>query len=64
LDTRCELCQAPCLTCRNLTSCLSCIEKFYLLNDQCVEKCPNGYYLYNKQCFECNPMCGICTGKQ
>ncbi|CAF4437911.1 unnamed protein product, partial [Adineta steineri] len=57
LNTRCAPCQYPCETCINLTSCLTCSEKLYLFNDQCVEKCPNGYYLKDKQCFRCNPLC-------
>ncbi len=63
LGNQCEQCQDPCVTCKNLTSCLTCKEKFYLLNDQCVEKCPNGYYTNNKQCLQCNPICDTCIGK-
>lgn len=62
-DTHCEPCQSPCLTCKNLTSCLTCNDKLNLLNDQCIEKCPDGYYSNNRQCLQCNPMCGTCIGK-
>ncbi len=63
LDTHCEHCKDACLTCANLTSCFTCNNKLNLLNDQCVEKCPDGYYSNSKQCLQCNPMCGTCTGK-
>jgi hypothetical protein len=64
LDTHCELCKEPCATCNNITSCLTCPNKFNLLNDQCIEKCPDGYYLSNKICMSCNSMCGTCIGKR
>jgi hypothetical protein len=59
----CELCQNPCVTCTNITSCLTCTNEFLLLNDQCVEACPDGYYSYNQQCLQCHPICSTCTGK-
>ena len=59
----CQQCQDPCLTCTNLTSCLTCDKNLNILNDQCVENCPDGYYLNNKQCSQCNPMCGTCKGR-
>lgn len=61
-DIRCEKCQSPCSACSNLTSCLTCINKLYLFNDRCVEKCPDGYYAQNNECLQCNPMCGTCIG--
>jgi len=62
-STRCESCKDPCVTCANLTSCLTCKDKLKLFNDQCVEKCPDGYYPSNKECLQCNPMCSTCIGK-
>ncbi|CAF1328959.1 unnamed protein product [Adineta steineri] len=59
---RCESCQNPCITCMNLTSCLTCVDQFLLLNDQCVEECPEGYYLYDQQCLQCHPICNTCKG--
>jgi hypothetical protein len=64
LNTRCELCQAPCLTCTSLNNCLTCTNQLLLLNDQCVDKCPVDYYSHNKQCLRCNPVCGSCIGKR
>jgi len=61
--THCKKCEDPCLTCANLISCLTCNNKLNLLNDQCVEKCPDGYYSNNKECFRCNPICNTCIGK-
>ncbi|CAF2914819.1 unnamed protein product [Rotaria sp. Silwood2] len=62
LDTHCQSCQDPCVACTNLTSCLTCKDKLNLLNDQCVDKCPDGYYSSNKQCLQCNAICSTCTG--
>lgn len=59
----CELCHHPCSTCTNVTSCLTCMDDLFLLNDQCVEACPDGYYSYNQQCLQCYPICSTCKGK-
>ena len=61
---RCEQCQSPCETCRNLTSCLQCQGKLNLYNDQCVDKCPDGFYANDRKCLPCNPMCATCTGRE
>lgn len=58
----CEKCQKPCQECWNLTSCLTCQNKYALLGDQCHEKCPDGYYRDDTQCLPCHPLCGTCQG--
>jgi hypothetical protein len=58
----CESCSKSCATCANSTSCLTCLNFLYLLNDQCVEECPDGYYTYNQQCLPCHPICKTCKG--
>jgi hypothetical protein len=58
----CESCPNSCATCINSTSCLTCLNSLYLLNDQCVEECPDGYYTYNQQCLSCHSICKTCKG--
>ena len=58
----CEPCHDPCLTCTNLTSCLTCRQSLLLLNGQCLATCPRGYYQNAKQCLSCDRLCGSCTG--
>jgi proprotein convertase subtilisin/kexin type 5 len=62
LNDHCELCPDSCLTCSNLKNCLTCIDQLVLLNNQCVEECPDGYYLYNRECLKCHPICNNCKG--
>jgi proprotein convertase subtilisin/kexin type 5 len=64
LGDHCELCPNSCLTCSNSTNCLTCIDPLVLLNNQCVDKCPDGYYLYNQQCLKCHPICENCKGNE
>lgn len=59
----CETCQSQCLTCANSTHCLTCMDSLVLLNNQCVEECPEGYYLNNQECVQCHPICSTCKGK-
>lgn len=63
LEDHCELCPKTCLTCSNSTSCLTCNDQLVLLNNQCVEECPDGYYLSNQECLTCHPICNSCKGK-
>ena len=59
---QCETCRNQCLTCTNLTNCLTCIDQLFLLNNRCVERCPDGYYSYKQQCLPCHPICSTCQG--
>ncbi|UJR30781.1 hypothetical protein I4U23_018301 [Adineta vaga] len=61
-NDHCELCQKPCITCMNSTSCLTCVDQLLLLNDQCIEQCPEGYYQYDQQCLQCHSICETCIG--
>ena len=73
LNNEYELCDENCLTCYgNPKRCMSC--KQYLLNNQCIDKCPDGmygglfkppenvpYYVKNnKKCYNCNKVCELC----
>ena len=68
-----EPCDENCLTCyENSKKCMSC--KQYLLEDTCIDKCPDGmygglfkipenipYYVKNnKRCYFCNKVCDLC----
>ncbi|EAR96681.1 leishmanolysin family protein (macronuclear) [Tetrahymena thermophila SB210] len=60
----CTLCVYPCATCStsNPNSCLSCENKMYLLNNQCVSSCTNGYYNGpNYTCSQCISGCSQCS---
>ncbi len=61
-NDHCELCPSSCLTCLNSTNCLTCINELFLLNNQCVEECPDDYYLSNQECLPCHPICNKCKG--
>ena len=77
LNTNCILCNQPCRTCSSATSCLSCIEGYFLSSDKCYEckvnckatsegcqcsTCNEGDYLSNGQCFNCDSNCKTCSG--
>lgn len=62
LDTHCEPCQSPCVTCTNRTSCLDCLGDLLLFGSQCVAQCPAGSYANKKLCVQCNQLCATCTG--
>jgi len=34
-----------------------------LLNQQCVDECPERYYTSNQQCLACHPLCQTCQGR-
>ncbi|CAF0849788.1 unnamed protein product [Adineta ricciae] len=61
-NNQCDVCQTPCLTCSNSTSCLTCKDNLLLMNDQCVEECPKGYYQYDQRCLQCHSICKTCKG--
>ena len=64
LNTACEKCRSPCLTCLNQTHCLSCEPDYSIYQNQCFSKCPSGSYQSKQQCSECNPICANCTGNR
>ena len=41
--THCLACESPCSECvGNATNCTACKENFYLLENSCLETCPDG----------------------
>jgi hypothetical protein len=62
LNSECVKCSAPCSTCTNQTSCLTCQTNHFLSNDQCVDRCPAGFYSSQEQCLPCSPICATCLG--
>ena len=73
----CIKCSPPCKTCSSETSCLSCIDKYFNINDKCYKcnmdckttingckcaTCNDGYYLSNYQCKRCDDNCETCEG--
>ena len=69
-------CNSTCKTCSDSISCLTCIDNYFFLSNQCYEcnkncktteddncRCENcfeGYYLYNYQCLKCDSKCKTC----
>jgi hypothetical protein len=48
------VCIENCNTCvNNYTNCTSCIQGTYLLNTDCVNKCPQNYYANHSLCQQC-----------
>jgi len=65
-----SLCITPCKTCSSLTVCLTCIDNYYLKDDEITGVCysakPFGYYLnsssYNPSKYsKCDPSCNDCN---
>lgn len=62
----CLPCDTRCLSCdTTATNCKSCPWGYYLMNGQCLSRCPAGYYAdtnYTSQtCLPCVPPCLECT---
>jgi proprotein convertase subtilisin/kexin type 5 len=60
----CYPCQLPCKTCATYyTSCTSCYNGYYLLNQICSTSCPINYYTdsINNTCTACPNLCATCT---
>ena len=68
----------PCKTCLSKTECLSCIDDYFLLFNQCRKCnincrnsfdncrciiCNKGFYFNNYQCLNCDPNCNTCNNK-
>ncbi|EGR31910.1 zinc finger lsd1 subclass family protein, putative, partial [Ichthyophthirius multifiliis] len=49
-----EYCDDNCKTCSNADKCDDCQNGYYLLGNQCVDKCPENYIEQNQQCVSCD----------
>lgn len=57
----CEKCQANCKVCANGNSCITCNERFYLFEKNCVDTCPKGYGVIEHSCEKCtDEFCSKC----
>ncbi|XP_056135294.1 proprotein convertase subtilisin/kexin type 5-like [Lampris incognitus] len=65
-DGACQLCHPMCHRCSGSGNhhCLSCNAPHFLLNNTCVEECPEGYYGDKDEhaCKVCHPSCKSCVG--
>ncbi|RXM36986.1 Proprotein convertase subtilisin/kexin type 5 [Acipenser ruthenus] len=63
----CRHCHKSCHLCTGPTQheCLSCTESHYLLNNTCLDQCPDGYYKDEDgwRCVPCHSSCGTCSGQ-
>lgn len=50
------MCNSDCLSCNNDQTCLSCITKYLLPNNTCIDTCPDSYFNNNdlKICSPCS----------
>lgn len=59
---RCERCGANCGSCLNSQTCLKCDNNFFLLNNSCVQNCPEGFARINDTCIRCaTDRCRVCN---
>ena len=64
VGNRCEKCIAQgCKKCDQgkTNSCVLCDSTRFLVDGQCLIKCPNGTYPINQSCMKCNNGCKICA---
>lgn len=60
----CLECTSPCRTCQNTTTtCLTCIQNYYLENTACTTQCSTGKYPYNGICQQCVSPCVSCRSQ-
>jgi proprotein convertase subtilisin/kexin type 5 len=68
LIQECLQCQAPCKTCLSHDVCLSCVDLFYLYEEECLSEsqCVDFDYHYVNEdghlCSECHASCLSCAG--
>jgi proprotein convertase subtilisin/kexin type 5 len=63
----CTQCQTGCASCQtNASYCQLCTNMgsipYYLINNSCVNFCPNGFYPNGNLCSQCHKSCATCTG--
>ncbi|KRX04787.1 WW domain [Pseudocohnilembus persalinus] len=64
----CEECVEPCKECTNYNNngefCTSCIDNYYLYNNDCIVSCPLGWIGNDatNECVECDVSCMECDG--
>jgi proprotein convertase subtilisin/kexin type 5 len=66
-NNTCSQCQAGCSSCQiNSTYCQGCQNvgsiPYYLINNLCLNVCPNDYYPNGNLCSACHIQCATCTG--
>jgi len=52
----CKSCNIPLVS-----RCPECMKNYFLYNNLCIPKCPNGYYGYDKKCYKCPNNCKTCN---
>ncbi|KAL4482199.1 hypothetical protein ABPG72_017980 [Tetrahymena utriculariae] len=67
----CSACDSSCYNCNGITqyNCIQCSEQSYLLNNQCIQQCPEGYFSQTdinqgvqiNSCQKCPSSCSSCT---
>ena len=66
---RCEKCNDNCSFCNidvnGNKKCLACESGYYLFENTCINKCPEGYFNseLNRKCEPCNPICKTCSNE-
>ena len=55
----CETCSGPSQSSEN-QKCISCKEKYFLHEGNCLEKCPDGFFKEDKKCNVCKEPCKTC----
>lgn len=62
VSNSCEECASMCQQCYggHADQCTSCISTHYLLEDRCVEQCPDGYFKLLQVCAPCDEKCETC----
>ncbi|KAL4473929.1 hypothetical protein ABPG74_022793 [Tetrahymena malaccensis] len=66
----CSPCDSTCYNCNGITkyNCIQCSNQLYLLNNQCIQQCPEGYFSYTEinsgvqtnSCQKCPSSCASC----
>ncbi|XP_067378152.1 proprotein convertase subtilisin/kexin type 5b isoform X1 [Channa argus] len=66
-NDKCQQCHKLCHRCSGpgKDHCLSCNERYFLMNSTCVHECPVGYYEdeEERECERCHFSCKSCTGR-
>ncbi|EAR90268.2 zinc finger lsd1 subclass family protein (macronuclear) [Tetrahymena thermophila SB210] len=67
----CSACDSSCYNCNGITkyNCIQCSNQLYLLNNQCIQQCPQGYFSQSEiisgvqinTCIQCPSSCVSCT---
>ena len=60
----CISCPPECEACISKNDCTLCNSPYFLINNKCLENCPDGNYADEniKECLSCNRACNNCYG--